>query len=699
MRAMREMLKLTRLLLLGWFVVSFNVAPAAAHGPQLGDRKDEGSRLVHPLEGPGSEEVVKAWRDVVHNFEAALYSNMLVDLENLEQAQIDSGIRNLTPASSALIHMSSRLLKDNPAEAEVALKMARHAGINSPDVPDFRFAYANLLWRHDKSMAGEYVSAFFQGVRLSFSHLPSLHGFVVGAVAIFWAVGFLVMFCFSVVVLLRHLSLFSHGFGHLLPRGLSKLQRNVIGLTVLFIPFLLDLGLVPLFALWWVAMWVYQSRAERTVTVLMVLFVYLWPLLGMVTVNSMLFTGSAADKAYHCHHDICTSSDVLGLEVLAEGEGGAEGSALFAAAAAYARSASRNTDVVGATHGSHKRDMLDTTLGLHKRGMSGVSGVRQEDFTLGMGNVFFIKGMDRCNRAHGNLDSGRDDFLNANKYYDQVLGSNPNHWGALYNKSKVQRVLGLEPAEVTGLLSRAQSANVTRVREMEERSRFDSDSGSGCREEFSANRELAVGSMDIPFLWAEAFAIPGFEERSSRLPLAQSLLIGPLKTWMLALLATAVLLFAIGLTFGRRFLRPATRCIKCNEISCARCRPELSGTGLCNQCVYYRIRSSYVDPKETWLREKRIENSQRFRRKLETFLTFVLPGAGHLLRGRSVRGIIFMFAFAFSLAAIFFFQPTVQLAAPAATAEALGSVIATAFWSIIAFVVYFLSLIDIYSWR
>ncbi len=687
MRAMKEMLRLTGLVLFGWFVVVCNVAPAAAHGPQLGDRKDEGPRLVHPLEGPGSEEIVRVWRDVVHNFEAARYSDMLVDLDKLKQAQIDSGIRNLTPASSALIHMASRLLKDNPAESELALNMARHAGIYSPDVPDFRFAYSNLLWRHDKAMAGEYVSAFFQGVRLSFLHLPSLHGFVVGAVTVFWAVGFLVMFCFSMVMLLRHLSLFAHGFGHFLPRGLSKLQRNAIGLIVLFLPFLLDLGLVPLFALWWVALWAYQSRSERIVTVLMVLFVYLWPLLSTVTVNSMQFTGSVADQAYRCHHDVCTNADVLELEMLAEGEGGAEGSALFAAAAAYARAASRNTDSLEATHG------------LHKRGMSGVSGARQEDFILGMGNVFFIKGMDRCNRAHGNLDSGIDDFQSANKYYDSVLGSNPDHWGALYNKSKVQRVLGLEPAEVTSLLSRAQSANVSKVREMEERSRFDSESGSGCREEFSANRELAVGEMEIPFLWAESFALPNFEEQSSRLPLAHSLLIGPLKTWMLALLSTMVLLFAIGLTFGRRFLRPATRCIKCNEISCARCRPELSGTGLCNQCVYYRIRSSYVDPKETWLREKRIENAQRFRRKLETFLTFVLPGAGHLLRGRSIRGIIFMFSLAFSLAAIFFFQPTIQLAAPVATPEALGSVIATAFWSIIAFVVYFLSLIDIYSWR
>ncbi len=687
MRAMREMLRLVGFLLVGGFVLSLGAASVAAHGPQPGERKDEMTRLGHPLEGPGGEDVVRVWRDVVHDYEAARYSDMLVDLDKLKQAQIDAGIQNLTPASAALIHMATRLLEDNPTEADLALNMARHSALFSPNVPDFRFAYANILWRHDKALAGEYVSAFMQGVRLSFTFVPSLHGMVVGAVSVFWIAGFVVMIFFSVLLLLRHLSLFSHGFGHFLPQGLSKVQRNLVGLIVLFVPFLLDLGLVPLFALWWVAMWVYQSRSERTVTVLMVLFIYLWPLLNTVAVNSMLFTGSAADQAYRCHHEVCTSGDVLALETLAEGAGGAEGSALYAAASAYSRAATRKTTSLEAAHG------------LYKVGLSGVSGRRQEDFALGMGNIFFIKGMDRCNRAHGNLDSGLDDFQSANKYYDQVLGSDASNWAALYNKSKVQRVLGLDPGEVTNLLSRAQSAEVTRVREMEEHSRFNSESGSGCREEFNANRELAVGAMEMPFLWAEAFGVPDFEERSSVLPVAHTLLLGPLKTWMLALLATAVLLIVLGLTVGRRFLRPAGRCIKCNQISCARCRPELSGTGLCNQCVYYRIRSSYVDPKETWLREKRIENSQRFRRKLETFLTFVLPGAGHLLRGRSVRGVIFMFALISSFAAIFLFPVMVQLAAPVATLEALGSVVTTAFWSVIAFVVYFLALVDIYSWR
>jgi hypothetical protein len=684
---MRGMSGIVRLQLLVAGLMLLSGQQALAHGPHPNERKEDAVRLVHPLEGPGSGEVMRVWRDVVHNFESGRFSDMLVDLDKLHQARINAGIENLTPVSAALIHMASRLLEDNPGESELALNIARNATLLSPAVPDFRYARANLLWRHDKSMAGDYATEFFQGVRLSFSYLPSRHGVIVGLVGIVWAVGFLVMLCFSVVLLFRHLSLFSHDFGHLLPKGLSKLQRNLIGLILLFIPFLLDLGLVPLFAIWWVAFWAYQTRAERTASVLMVLFIYLWPILNTVAVNSMLFTGSVADQSYRCYHEVCTNADVLALELTAEGEAGSEGSALYAAASAYARSANESSDA------------LDASFGLYKRGLGGVSETRQADFALGMGNVFFVKGMQRCNRAHGNLDSGIDDFQSANKYYDTVLAADPDHWGALYNKSKVQRVLGAEPLEVTELLTRAHGASPKDVTRMEERSNFDRERGPGCREEFNSNRELATGAMAMPMLWAESFGVRNFDEMSSQLPVAHVLLIGPLKTWMLALLATAVLLALIALTIGRRIFKPATRCIKCREISCVKCRPELSGTGLCNQCVYYRIRSSYVDPKETWLREKRIENSQRFRRKLETFLTFVLPGVGHFLRGRPLRGMIFMFTLVSSLAAIFLFQQMVQVAAPPLTPAAVGSVVSTAFWSVVAFVAYFLSLVDIYSWR
>ncbi len=660
-------------------------ASAYAHGSHPGERKEEEVKLVHPLEGPGAAEVLRVWRDVAHNYDAGRFSDMLVELDKLRQAQIDAGIRNLTPASSALVGLASQLLVGNPGEHEMALNLARYAEVLSPDLPDYHFARSNLLWRHDKMLAGEYVSEFLQGVRLSLTHLPSLQGVLVGIVAIVWVAGFLVMAFFSIIMLIRHLRLFSHDFGHFLPKGLSDLQRNIIGFIVLFVPFLLDLGLVPLFALWWVALWAYQARSERVVTVLMVLFVYLWPLLNTVMAHSMLFTGSVADQSYRCYTEMCTFDDVLGLELQAEGEGGGEGSALYAAASAYTRDAGRSTQ------------SMEAAFALFKRGARDVVGPRQEDFVMGLGNVFFVKGMQRCNRAHGNLDAGLDDFQSANKYYDTVLASDGDHWGALYNQAKVKRVLGSDPSEVNDLTARAQALAGRQVGEMEERSRLEGN--HGCTEEFNVNRELAVGKMAMPLLWADSFGHPGLDERVSHLPVAHDLLLGPFKTWMLALLATAVLLAVIALTIGRRYLRPATRCMKCNEISCAKCRPELSGTGLCNQCVYYRIRSSYVDPKETWLREKRIENAARFRNKMEAFLTFFLPGAGHLLRGRSVRGVLLMWTLLCALGAIFAFPVLTQLAAPPLTLLAVGSVVGTAFWSLIAFVVYFLSLIDIYSWR
>jgi hypothetical protein len=203
----------------------------------------------------------------------------------------------------------------------------------------------------------------------------------------------------------------------------------------------------------------------------------------------------------------------------------------------------------------------------------------------------------------------------------------------------------------------------------------------------------------MPIIWTDRFDQEAFEEEVLALPIAHRLFIGPLETWMLALLATGVLVLVILLTAARRWLKPAGRCIKCNEIACVRCRPEFIGTGQCNQCVYYKIRSSYVDPKESWLREKRIENAISFRSKFQAFITFFVPGSGQILRGRTIRGVVFLFGLSTALGGVFLFTPIMSLGAAPQTHLATGSVISTAIWSLIAFVFYFLALIDIYSRR
>ena len=640
-------------------------------------------KLAHPLDGPGSEAITRIWGNCVHFYHAGKYSDLLVELDKLSQTQVDSGILNLTHISSTLVLMGQKILTNSPDDADLALSIVKYGQMLSPDVADFHFARSNLVWSHDKGQVGEYVREYFTGLRLSLTHLPSLHAMLLGSIGIVWAVGFLVMCVFSIIVLIRHLSLFSHDVGHFFPRGLSKLQLNVAGLILLFVPFLADLGAVPLFAFWWVALWAYQTRHERIVTVLLVLFVYLWPIMNGLFVNSLAFSGGPADRTYRCHNEVCTWAEVTELEKLADdGIGG--GATLLAVGSAHLKAANQGT--AG----------LEQAFEIFKRGSKEVVGPLNGAFNLGMGNVFFLKGMARCNRAHGTLDVGLDDFQSANKHYDLAISQEPREWGAYYNKYKVLAVLG-EEEEARIYLDRATDISAARVTAFEKRSLMPED--AGCTAKFNSNRELTLPTLTLPIIWSDKFGLGEDSVDMARLPLAHGLLIGPMDCWMLALLATGVLLAVIAMTLGRRFLKPSTRCIKCGATSCLRCRPELAGTGLCNQCVYYKIRSSYVDPKETWMREKRIENRIRFRRKFEAFLTFVAPGTGHMLRGRPVRGILFMWVLLSSLAGVFLFKFVSGLAAAPLSALAAASIVGTAFWSVIAFVAFFLALIDIYSWR
>ena len=635
-----------------------------------------------PLDGPGTAEAVKIWQNCNHFYTAGKYSDLLVELDKLKQARLDAGIRNLTSISSALIFMSQNIAERSADDFDVALDVSKYATALSPEVPDFYFLRSNMVWSFDKGQIGEYAGEYFAGLKATFKFLPSLHGFLLGSTGILWLAGMIVMMLYSVILLYRRLALFAHDAGHLLPRSLSQMQLNLIAIILLFVPFLADLGLVPLFAFWWVCLWAYQSKHERIVTVLMVLFVYLWPIMNGMFTNSVTYSTSGAEKSYACFYQPCGTDSLNDLQVEVE-SGEDDGTALYALASAHFRGAMTSTEE------------LEKAQVLYRQGSRAVTGELQRDFLTGLGNVFFVQGMKRCNRSRSRVDAGLDEFQDARKHYDKALDIDPKYWPAHYNRARVLSLLSAEE-DAEHALKTANHLAPEQVAALERSSVVQKK--NECTENFNANRELAMPSLQLP-LMREGRGDDDEPGAYTSLPAGHALLIGPLEVWMLSLLATAVLLCIIGLTVASRWMRPSTRCLKCGEISCVRCRPELSGTGLCNQCVYYKIRSSYVDPKETWLREKRIENRHRARRKVEALLTFVLPGAGHMLRGRPIRGAIFMLVMGAALASIFLFQPLVGLAAWPTMTLSQTSVVGTAFWSLVAFVVYFLSLLDIHSWR
>jgi len=639
--------------------------------------------VLAPLTGPGAERLDESWRECVEAYEDGKFPDLLVKLDDLRKGQLDGGIANLTPISAALVRMADEVLEKSPNDSDLAESLLQQAEVLSPDIPDFKFARSNMLFRIDRSRLGEQAGAFFQGVRASLAHPPSLQGVFLGALGLFWLGGLVVMLFFSLSLLIRHLSTFAHDMGHMFPRSLSPLQLNVMAVVLLLVPFLADLGLIPLFVCWWVALWLYSSSTEKAVTLVMVLFLYMWPLLTGVLAGAMAFPDSAADRSYRCMTEVCTDEEVAELERQLSEEK-SHGLVLYSAAAAHFRAAADKTDA------------MDRSFALFRRGEKELQGEMRADFAVGLGNAFFLKGMQRCGRAEGLLDAGLSDFQSAVKSYDTALSIRPNDWAAMYNKSKVTAVLG-DPSTSEGLLSRATELAPEKVRDYQQRTQMSGD--KGCLQPFNSNRELALHFPAFPVVWGEAFGLEKFSPDSVRLPAGHHLLMGGLPMTALPIFATVALAAGILLIVIGRKWHVAGRCIKCHSVSCVRCRPELTGSGLCNQCVHYKLRSSYVDPKETWLREKRIEGSIRLRRRLEMVLTLLVPGVGQFLRGRALRGLAFLWIIAMTVGAVLVYPTLSALAVPPVALHAVSSVVGVAFWSVVSFVIFFLALLDIYSWR
>ncbi|MBM4354716.1 MAG: hypothetical protein FJ109_13170 [Deltaproteobacteria bacterium] len=666
-------------------VVLLGMASLLAGGPALGQAISGKAPLpvLAPLNGPGAARLDSLWRECIEEYRDGKFPDLLVKLDDLRKVQLDTGIPNLTPISAALVRMADEVLERSPNDSDLAESLVRQAEVLSPQIPDFHFTRSNMLYRIDRSRLGEYVGAFFQGVRASLHHPPTLQGLFLGALGLFWLAGVLVMVLFSVSLLVRHLATFAHDFGHLFPRALSPLQLNVIALVLLSAPFLADLGLVPLFVLWWIAMWLYTSVTEKAVAMLMVLFLYAWPVLTGVVGGALAFPDSPPERAYRCMTEVCTEAEMAELErQLSEEQSHAL--ILYSAALARFRDAGQKTDA------------MERSFSFFRRGEKELAGDMKADFSVGLGNAFFLKGMQRCGRAGGLLDAGLGDFQSAVKSYDAAMAIRPDDWAAAYNKFKVLTVLG-DPSAADAMLSRSAGIAPELVRDLQQRTQMSGE--KGCLQPFEAMREMAFHYPGFQVLWGEAFGLDGPSHDSSRLSAGHVLLLGSVPLGALPVLATIAMLCNILLLVIGRKWHVAGRCIKCHSVSCIRCRPELTGSGLCNQCVHYKLRSSYVDPKETWLREKRIESAIRFRRRAEIVLTLLFPGAGQLLRGRALRGVAFLWLFGMTIGAVFFYSTLASLAAPPVAAFAVGSVVGTAFWGAVSFVVFFLSLLDIYSWR
>src|SRR2546423_15720428 len=122
----------------------------------------------------------------------------------------------------------------------------------------------------------------------------------------------------------------------------------------------------------------------------------------------------------------------------------------------------------------------------------------------------------------------------------------------------------------------------------------------------------------------------------------RALLAGPLPLSAASALPLLAALAFIGLHAMRLRARPSGRCERCGREVCKRCDGDARPSeALCAQCVNVFVRRSGVDPTERIRKEVAVQAYQR-RRTLLARAFNLLSGAGHVLLGYPVSGVVFL---------------------------------------------------------
>jgi hypothetical protein len=142
-----------------------------------------------------------------------------------------------------------------------------------------------------------------------------------------------------------------------------------------------------------------------------------------------------------------------------------------------------------------------------------------------------------------------------------------------------------------------------------------------------------------------------------------------------AAFVTVVIL--VSLTFLRQLLRPSSACPRCGMAACRRCNPEMPDQHLCGQCFHSFVSLEGVDPQSRVKKEIEVHRFQARSLRVRRIVSLMIVGAGQLLIGRSLVGVLLLAAFIASVLGAFLAAGIIPDPAPyAAPASTLSGVLA-----------------------
>jgi tetratricopeptide (TPR) repeat protein len=236
----------------------------------------------------------------------------------------------------------------------------------------------------------------------------------------------------------------------------------------------------------------------------------------------------------------------------------------------------------------------------------------------------------------GNIYFAQLDWEGALVQYNQVLGKDTTKAKAYYNKS-LAHAENFQFAEREEARLRAESLDGAGVVAHERRTG-----------DYRVVEDARLDEMDI---LSKFYGLSqGIRDASAGPGLGVSLF----GSWGLRYLVAPILFGALilALEIGFRERKLTQRCRKCGSAFCGRCQIGTGRKGLCTQCYHLFFMKDGVSAAARNDKLGQVQRASRTRALLFRVLSVLAPGAGHLIEGMPLSGIVLLFAWILGALAI-----------------------------------------------
>jgi tetratricopeptide (TPR) repeat protein len=583
-------------------------APAKDAGPPADDaspRRDPDARPIALPPAGSPSELAAAFLAYQRAAEAPAPQAAQEVERRIEALRTELGYQNLFAFSLAASLQAERLLASNREEA---LRRALFSAGLSPDSPHALWTAARVSLSADPAnpgcwgrLAARALAASWREPRWRMPGLAEAAGGLLLAVAAAAASALALFF-------VRHARYFLHDFRHLFPEGASAWQTTPLAVLVLALPLAVGHSPFAFFLVLALASWGYLERGERLAAAAALGVLGGLPLAAESVAERTAFAGTRAEVVWLVERGGLEGESVAALRALGEKEES------FPVLFALGREARR-------------RGALEATALLRR---ASALDPDSAEAALELGNALLLEG----------------DIEAAREAYQRASSLSPERAEPFYNLSRLhgRKSQLAVPEEAGALLARAQ--------EFAHRA-IELDPALGQRlAESDPRANATLATMPLPLrpildLAAEDAAGARVGEQVA------SRLFGPLPPALAPAVAglSVLLLFAVGLLGGA--LRVSSVCSKCGRPVCGRCDAEVTGPGLCGQCLNVFARRGAVDAAARAAKEQGVRRYER-RRGLALRLSSAVAGAAHILSGRTATGACMLLAaFGLTFAAVF----------------------------------------------